>query len=106
MTKWEKVAKVEDIPSGGRIWHEFEEDTVVVLNLNGKFYCIADLCSHDDGPLEDGTLDGYTIECPRHGACFDVRTGDALSLPATSPIPTYAVKVEDGFVFVESPDIW
>ncbi len=106
MTEWVKVANEADIPSGGRIWYEFEEDTVIVLNLNGKFYCVADLCSHDGGPLEDGELDGYAIECPRHGACFDVRTGAALSMPATSPIPTYAVKVEDGVVYVESPDIW
>lgn len=106
MTEWVKIANVEDIPSGGRIWHEFEEETVIVLNVNGKFYCIADLCSHDDGSLEDGELNEYAIECPRHGACFDVRTGNVLSMPATSPIPTYAVKVEDGSVFVESPDIW
>jgi len=106
VTEWVKVANEADIPSGGRIWVEFEEDTVIVINLNGKFYCIADLCSHDGGPLEDGELDDYAIECPRHGACFDVRTGAALSMPATSPIPTYAVKVEDGVVYVESPDIW
>lgn len=106
MTEWVKVAKLEEIPSGGRIWYEFEEDTVIVLNVGGKFYCIADLCSHDGESLEDGELDGHSIECPRHGACFDVRTGDALSLPATSPIPTFDVKVEDGFVFVASPDVW
>ena len=106
MTEWVKVANVDDIPSGGRIWYEFEEDTVIVLNLNGTFYCVADLCSHDGGSLEDGELDGYAIECPRHGACFDVRTGDALSMPATSPIPTSAVKVEDGVVYVASSDIW
>ena len=105
MTEWVKEANVADIPSGGRIWYEFEEDTVIVINVNGKFYCVADLCSHDGGPLEDGELDNHAIECPRHGACFDVRTGAALSMPATSPIPTYAVKVEDGVVYVESPDI-
>jgi len=104
VTEWVKVAKVDEIPSGGRIWHDFEEETVIILNINGDFYCIADLCSHDDGPLEDGEVDDHTIECPRHGACFDVRTGAALSLPATSPIPTFAVKVEDGLVYVESPD--
>lgn len=106
MTEFVKVARAEDIPPGGRLWHEFEEETVVIFNVDGEFYCIADVCTHDGGPLEDGELVGYKVECPRHGACFDVRTGDALALPAVEPVPTYLVKVKDGDVYVESPDIW
>lgn len=106
MTEFIKIARVEDIPPGERLWYEFEEETVVVFNIGGIFYCIADLCTHDGGPLEDGELDGCEVECPRHGARFDVRTGKALCLPATSPVPTFAVKVEDGDIYVESPDIW
>lgn len=106
MTEFVKVARAEDIPPGGRLWHEFEEETVVIFNVDGEFYCIADVCTHDGGPLEDGELVGYKVECPRHGACFDVRTGDALTLPAVEPVPTYLVKVKDGDVYVESPDIW
>ncbi len=106
MTEFIKIARVEDIPPGERLWYEFEEETVVVFNVGGTFYCIADLCTHDGGPLEDGELDGCEVECPRHGARFDVRTGKALCLPATSPVPTFAVKVEDGDVYVESPDSW
>lgn len=106
MTEFVKIAKVEDVPPGERLWHEFEEETVIIFNVDGAFYCIADLCSHDNGPLEDGELNGYSVECPRHGACFDIRTGAALSLPATSPIPAFAVKVEDGYIWVESPDVW
>jgi 3-phenylpropionate/trans-cinnamate dioxygenase ferredoxin subunit len=97
---------VEDVPPGSRLHHEFEEDTVIVLNIGGEFYCIADLCTHDGGPLEDGELYGYQIECPRHGACFDVRTGGVTRLPATQPIPTYRVKVENGAVWVEEPEPW
>ncbi len=106
MTEWLKVANAVDIPSGGWIWHKFDEDTVIDFNVNGTFYCIADFCSHDGGPFEDGELQDRAIECPRHGACFDVHTGAALSMPATSPIPTYAINVEYGSVYVESPDIW
>lgn len=106
MTEFVKVARAEDIPPGGRLWHEFEEETVVIFNVDGEFYCIADVCTHDGGPLEDGELVGYKVECPRHGACFDVRTGDALTLPAVEPVLTYLVKVKDGDVYVESPDIW
>lgn len=106
MTEWVKVANIADIPSGGRSWYDFEEETDIVINLNGIFYCIADLCSHDGGPLGDGELKDSAIACPRHGACFDVRSGAALTMPAPSPIPTYAVKAEDGVVYVESPDLW
>lgn len=106
MTEFVKIARVEDIPPGERLWYEFEEETVVVFNIGGTFYCIADLCTHDGGPLEDGELDGCEVECPRHGARFDVRTGKALSLPATSAVPTFAVKIEDGDIYVESPDDW
>ena len=106
MTEFVKIARVEDIPPGERLWYEFEEETVVVFNIGGTFYCIADLCTHDVGPLEDGELDGCEVECPRHGARFDVRTGKALSLPATSAVPTFAVKREDGDIYVESPDDW
>jgi len=106
MTEFVKIARVEDIPPGHRLWHDFLEETVVVFNVGGEFFCIADRCTHDNGPLEDGELEDHEIECPRHGARFDIRTGQVLSLPATSPVPTFAVKVEDGDIYVESPDDW
>lgn len=106
MAKFVKVADVGDIPPGERLWVEFDEETVVVFNIDGRFYAIADVCTHDGGPLEDGKLEGYEVECPRHGARFDVRTGAALCLPAVTPVPTYAVKVEDDAIYVESPEPW
>ncbi|MBK6325605.1 MAG: non-heme iron oxygenase ferredoxin subunit [Chloroflexi bacterium] len=106
MTEFIKIARLDDIPPGGRLWYDFAEETVVVFNVGGTLYCLADRCTHDDGPLEDGELEDHQIECPRHGARFDIRTGKALCLPATSPVPTFAVKVADGDVYVESPDIW
>ena len=106
MTEFVKVAAAADIPSGSRFWMEFEEETLVIFNINDHFYAIADRCTHDDGPLEDGQLRDHEIECPRHGARFDIRSGAALSLPAITPVPTYEVKVEEGIVYVESPDEW
>ena len=104
MTNFVKIARVEDIPPGKRKFYDFAYETVIILNVAGEFYCIADLCSHDDGPLADGPLNGHSIECPRHGACFDVRTGAVLALPATAPIPTYKLKVEDGDIYIENLD--
>jgi 3-phenylpropionate/trans-cinnamate dioxygenase ferredoxin subunit len=99
-----KVAQVDDIPPGGRISHDFEYDSIILFNIDGEFYAMGDICTHDDGPLGEGELDGYAVICPRHGARFDVRDGRALSLPAFKAAPSYQVKVEDGVVFVESPD--
>ena len=104
MTNFVKVAAVADVPSGARLWYDFADETVIIFNVNGTFYCIADLCTHDDGPLEDGELDAFAVECPRHGAQFDIRTGRALCLPAVTAVPTYQVKVENGAVYVASPD--
>jgi 3-phenylpropionate/trans-cinnamate dioxygenase ferredoxin subunit len=106
MAEFVKVASVAELPPGKRIWYDFEEDTVVVFNVNGEFYCIADVCTHDGGPLGDGALEGYAVECPRHGARFDVRTGRVLCLPATEDVRSYEVKVENGDIYVESPDVW
>ncbi len=104
MTDFVKVARVEDIPPDGRLYCDFAEESVIIFNVDGRFYCIADVCTHDEAPLEDAELDGYDIICPRHGACFDIRTGAVGCLPATKPIPTYAVKVENGDIYVASPD--
>lgn len=106
MTEFVQVATTKDLPPGERIWIEFEEDTVILFNVDNNYYCIADICSHDGGPLGDGTLYGCEIECPRHGARFDIRTGKVTALPAIDPIASYQVRVENGNVYVESPDAW
>jgi 3-phenylpropionate/trans-cinnamate dioxygenase ferredoxin subunit len=77
---------------------------VAVFNVNGAFYAIEDLCTHDGGNLVEGDLLGSEIECPRHGARFDVRTGRATKMPAFEPVPTYAVKIEQDSVLVETLD--
>ena len=106
MTEFVKVARNGDIKPGERLWLEFEEETVVLFNVNGCYYCIADVCTHDGGPLEDGVIKGHEVECPRHGARFDVRTGAALCLPAVTPVPTFEVKVEGDDIYIEDPDAW
>jgi len=69
-----------------------------------EFYAIDDTCSHALASLSEGELMEYEIECPRHGAHFDIRTGEALTLPATKPVRTYSVVVDDGEIHIVLPD--
>ena len=77
-----KVVRVNGAPNG-------------VANVDGEFFAFADVCTHDDGPVTEGNLEEYEIECPRHGARFDIRSGAVRQLPAVMPIPVYAVRIED-----------
>jgi 3-phenylpropionate/trans-cinnamate dioxygenase ferredoxin component len=97
------LASVDELPNGERMFVEIDEFSLVVFNIGGELYAIADLCSHDNGPLGDGALEGYEIRCPRHGASFDVRSGQVQSLPATEDIPAYPVRVVDGEIQVGLP---
>ncbi len=99
-----RVAKVSEIPDPGRLLAEVEERLIVVIHAAGHFYAIDDVCTHDGGPLSDGKLDGFTIACPRHGAKFDVRTGAALTMPATQPTVAHEVKIEGDEILVRLHD--
>ncbi|MEW6179504.1 MAG: non-heme iron oxygenase ferredoxin subunit [Chloroflexota bacterium] len=98
------VAKVDELPPGERLFVEIGDISIVVFNIAGKLYAIGDVCTHDDGPLGDGELDGHEIICPRHGARFDVRSGKVLSLPAVVDIPTYPVRITEDDIEVGVPD--
>ena len=87
------VARIGEIPVGGVKLSRLYDTTVAVFHLDDGYWAMEDVCTHDGGPVAEGTLEGSTIECPRHGATFDVRTGAAKSFPATSPVATYAVRV-------------
>jgi len=102
MPRYVKVARADEIPPGEKKIVEVDGLLVVLVNLDGEFYAIEDVCTHDGGPLGEGELEGHELICPRHGARFDVRTGDALTLPAFEPAPTYEVRLEDGDVLIES----
>ncbi len=96
-----KVAKVSDIAPGTVKTFEVNGRSVAVCNVGGSFYAIDDVCTHDEGPLGEGEIDGFEVECPRHGARFDVRTGEVTSLPAVLPVETFKVRVNGGDVEVE-----
>ena len=88
------VAKVGEIPVGGVKIVRLEDQQIAVFHLDDGYYAIDDICTHDGGPLAEGRIEDHVIECPRHGAKFDIKTGAVLCLPATTPVPTYAVRTE------------
>jgi len=93
----------EPVQSGRVVVVESGKRRVAVCNAGGQYYAVDDLCTHDGAPLDQGELNGNEIECPRHGARFDVRSGSALCLPAVRPVKTYRTRVHDGAVEVEIP---
>jgi 3-phenylpropionate/trans-cinnamate dioxygenase ferredoxin subunit len=96
-----KVGKIEDVPPGSAKVYEVEGRAVAVCNVDGDLFAVDDVCTHDEGSLEQGDMDGFEIECPRHGARFDVRSGDVTALPAVVSIDTFKVRVEGDDVEIE-----
>ena len=88
------VAKASELPTGRFTPVEVQGRRLLVCHTATGFYAVDDTCTHDDGPLADGWLEGDAIECPRHGARFDVTTGKVLCLPAAVPVRSYPVTVE------------
>jgi 3-phenylpropionate/trans-cinnamate dioxygenase ferredoxin subunit len=102
MSDFLPVAKVSEIADPGSMLVEVGDRLVVLIHAAGHFYALDDVCTHDGGPLSDGPLDAEhgTIACPRHGAKFDIKTGAAVTMPATKPTIAHEVKIEGGQVFV------
>ena len=87
MAKLVTVATVDEIPAGQAITVMLDDYDILIAHVEGEgYFAIDDVCTHDDGPLGEGELCGYAVECPRHGATFDVRSGEALTLPAIQPV--------------------
>jgi 3-phenylpropionate/trans-cinnamate dioxygenase ferredoxin subunit len=99
MTEFIKVAKISDLAPGEKMLVEYDEEDVGLFNINGEFCAISDVCTHDDGPLVEGKLDGEWIICPRHGARFNVKTGQQ-TMPAFAPVPLYEVKIEGDDILI------
>lgn len=96
-----KLAKVGDVSPGEAKVFEVKGKPIALVNVNGEYYAIDDVCTHDSGPLADGEVIGYEIECPRHGARFDIRSGKPLCLPAVVPVATYKVILNENDILVE-----
>jgi 3-phenylpropionate/trans-cinnamate dioxygenase ferredoxin component len=98
-----RAAAIDDVSPGRSRRCTVDGHDVLVCNVGGDFYAIADVCTHDRGPLGEGRLRGFVVECPRHGARFDVRDGAVKAPPAVKPVATYLARVRDGAVEVELP---
>jgi ferredoxin-NADP reductase/nitrite reductase/ring-hydroxylating ferredoxin subunit len=97
---YEKVADKQDLQRSGLLKVESGGKSIVLSMVNGEIYALDAVCSHEGGPLEEGTLDGYEIECPWHGSKFDVRTGEVRNPPADTPQSVYEVKVENNDILI------
>jgi 3-phenylpropionate/trans-cinnamate dioxygenase ferredoxin subunit len=100
---WKQAARLSDFEGTDRIFCELSEDIQVALfqHEDGNYYAVEVWCSHQKVSLMNGDLEEYELMCPLHGACFDVRTGQHLSLPAVKPIASYPVKVEEDRILIE-----
>jgi 3-phenylpropionate/trans-cinnamate dioxygenase ferredoxin subunit len=99
---FETVTKGSATEPGKITLHEVQGKRIALCRVGDRFYAIDDVCTHDGGPLDQGELDGVQVECPRHGARFDVTNGRAVVLPAVRPVRTYEVNVDGEDVQVDA----
>jgi 3-phenylpropionate/trans-cinnamate dioxygenase ferredoxin component len=103
VSDWVTVARDGEIAPGAFRVADVDGTAIVVFNLDGAYYAIEDVCTHDGGQLTGGHVESDVIVCPRHGARFCVRTGEALSPPAYEPTATFPVRIENGEIQVRDP---
>ena len=98
-----RVCALADLPEQGAIGVEVGDLPVAVVRVGAEVFALRDVCSHEEVPLSEGDVYNHTVECWLHGSCFDLRSGAPTGPPATKPVPTYPVKVEEGDVYVAVP---
>ena len=96
MEKYIKVGQTSEISPGSGKCVEVAGNRIAIFNVEGQFYGIEDTCTHASGPLSEGSLAGEEVECPWHGASFNIKTGESTSLPASRNVKFFNVKVSDG----------
>ncbi len=105
MSEWVDVVRVESLNPGNHIVVEVDDAMIAIFNLGGEFYAIENLCTHDGSEIASGCVIGEDIECPRHGARFNIKTGRVTTPPAYEPVDTFPIQVVDGVVQVKD-DRW
>ena len=101
MAEFVKVTRTDEVSPGQAKAYDVDGRRIALCNVDGAYYAIDDVCTHDGGSLDQGQLEGDQIECPRHGARFDVKTGRAVTLPAVVPVQSYPVRVAGDEIEVE-----
>lgn len=87
------VARADELKPGEMMYVEFGEAPVCLINLDGDYFALNDICTHEEASLSDGEITGDEVECPLHGGAFEIRTGAPVSLPVVTPVETYRVRV-------------
>ncbi|TFH47340.1 MAG: non-heme iron oxygenase ferredoxin subunit [Lysobacterales bacterium] len=105
MAEWTDVVNTDEFDPGEYRVVDIDDALIAVFNIDGEFYAIEDVCTHDYETLTGGCIEGNEIICPRHGARFNIKTGEALTPPAYEPVATLPVRVENGMVQVKD-DRW
>lgn len=99
-----KVGRASEVPDGRPEVFEVEDRHIAVYRLDGAYYAIEDICTHDGGPLAEGDVEDGEVICPRHGARFDIKTGAVRRMPAVTPVESYPVRVEGDDLSIGLPD--
>jgi nitrite reductase/ring-hydroxylating ferredoxin subunit len=97
-----KAANVKDIQPSQMKEVEINGETICLANIEGKYYAIGNVCTHLGGPLAQGKLEGYEVQCPWHGSRFDIRTGKVVRSPAMRSEPTYEIKIQDDNILIKN----
>jgi nitrite reductase/ring-hydroxylating ferredoxin subunit len=100
MSSYTKIGDVKDFPAGMMKKVSCAGEDVLITNLDGKLFAIANSCTHEGGPLDEGELDSHTVTCPWHGGKFDVTSGKVLEAPPQTDEPSYEVKIEGSEVLL------
>jgi len=95
-----RIGRLDELPEGRGVRVEVGRDRVALFRIGDAVYALGDRCSHAEASLAEGELDDGEVECPRHGATFELTTGTPTALPATRPVPVYDVAVRDGDVYL------
>ena len=95
-----RACALSEVPAEGALGVLVRDTPVAIIRTGGEVFALRDVCSHEEVPLSEGEIYDHTVECWLHGSCFDLRTGQPTGPPATAPVPTYPVKIDDGDVYV------
>jgi 3-phenylpropionate/trans-cinnamate dioxygenase ferredoxin subunit len=104
VTEFVRVCGVDEIPEQGTFGVEVNGTPMVIIKSDGEVYALDEFCTHEEVSLVDGEIYDHTVECWLHGSCFDLRSGKPTGPPATKPLATYQIRVEDGDVYVAVPE--